>query len=870
MTRAMSGSGKRFRAFISYSQRDKAVARRLHRALESYRVPAGVAAGLGPDRRLGRFFRDDEEMGASQSLGAALEGALDDAEALIVLCSPAAARSTWVDAEVRHFKSRGDGRVYAVIAAGEPNAADPALECFCPALKQRIGRDGRPTGERDEPRAPDLRREGLSRVVAQLAAGLLNLPFDDLWQRDRRRARQRMLAWAAAGTATSATLVAVGLGWLGAQGEARLQAADQALAAARAEAADGRVAEAVRRLAPHLASAATRARVEPSLRRLLGWAPDPRTRLAQGGLQPVRLRDATVLLDPDRGVYDLSDVGVELERLIRSRDGARLIAIGDQRVVVFDTRSRERLAQLDNRQVSWIGQAFEAPSGLLVVTGAILGPTNGSVRPFALAVSADGRTLASHAIDAHMFWGSVAGVSAGCDALLVARNVGTDASTWQVTARKLTADGLSAAHDLGAASAGEGDEAGVAMLSRVGPAFPMRDAFMGEASQHLFTSCSELAEQARAAADGLRDLVVLDLGLAREPASRWAAQSVAAAAPPEPFADCTDRRPCPIVGGRSSETAYSREALPIASMDSAGWLAAGRWSTAGEPGARVHVDHRVFNSGHSLALCTRRDGEGVCLVEDAMGEDQAELPLLRSPDGRFLYWPFGGTVFDLVAMRPLTERRAIPLPRTAGFDFEADRHGLTVAVDGRLLSFLPTADGSAWLRQDDERASTRFGVLAQAPEQPGPVGIASLGARHYLVARSDGVLARLDAAQGVELWRTTATGLGPVRGLEVDARRRFGLVVGEQAWRLFSLDDGFPVSGLLQPPGHDDPVDGAACGAAATVGSDGVVTARCGEQAWTWQLHAHDGDLSAAVRDLVCLADVRGSALETIRRCMAS
>ena len=34
----------RYRGFISYSQRDKPIARRLHRALETYRIPKGVEA----------------------------------------------------------------------------------------------------------------------------------------------------------------------------------------------------------------------------------------------------------------------------------------------------------------------------------------------------------------------------------------------------------------------------------------------------------------------------------------------------------------------------------------------------------------------------------------------------------------------------------------------------------------------------------------------------------------------------------------------------------------------------------------------------------------------------------------------------------
>src|SRR5829696_8803597 len=94
----------RYRAFISYSKKDQHHAKRLHSALETYRVPKGIEAPLQRDRRLGRFFRDDDEMGASRDLGATLRDALENSENLIVICSPHAARSKWVNAEILHFK----------------------------------------------------------------------------------------------------------------------------------------------------------------------------------------------------------------------------------------------------------------------------------------------------------------------------------------------------------------------------------------------------------------------------------------------------------------------------------------------------------------------------------------------------------------------------------------------------------------------------------------------------------------------------------------------------------------------------------------------------------------------------------------------
>jgi hypothetical protein len=54
----------RFAAFISYRhvEPDRAVARWLHGALETYRPPATVV-GPGAPARLGRVFRDEEELG---------------------------------------------------------------------------------------------------------------------------------------------------------------------------------------------------------------------------------------------------------------------------------------------------------------------------------------------------------------------------------------------------------------------------------------------------------------------------------------------------------------------------------------------------------------------------------------------------------------------------------------------------------------------------------------------------------------------------------------------------------------------------------------------------------------------------------------
>jgi WD40 repeat protein len=181
----------RYRGFISYSWQDKAWARRIHRWLETYRVPKGAAAVDDASRKLGKFFRDDDDMPAATDIGKVVRQAIDDCENLIVLCSPRSAQSKWVNAEIAQFRKRHPGgSVFAIIIDGVPNAADPDEECFPAALRVAYDPDDSQAMP-IEPVGIDLRRDGKHRVCARLAAGMLGIDFDDLWRRDQRRAETR-------------------------------------------------------------------------------------------------------------------------------------------------------------------------------------------------------------------------------------------------------------------------------------------------------------------------------------------------------------------------------------------------------------------------------------------------------------------------------------------------------------------------------------------------------------------------------------------------------------------------------------------------------------------------------------------------------
>ena len=204
------GSGKhRYAGFISYSQKDKVWAKKLHKALESYRLPIDLPSPAGAaKRKLGRFFRDDEELSGAASLGAALDQAIDGSKALIVVCSPNAAQSKWVDAEIRRFKSNGENaKVLAIIVGGKPDATSPDEQCFPPSLLSKVSPEGELTGEPDEPLAPDASKDPFPKLVTRIVAGLLDVEFDTLWQREKRRIlRTRMI-----GSVAAAALITAGV-----------------------------------------------------------------------------------------------------------------------------------------------------------------------------------------------------------------------------------------------------------------------------------------------------------------------------------------------------------------------------------------------------------------------------------------------------------------------------------------------------------------------------------------------------------------------------------------------------------------------------------------------------------------------------------
>jgi tetratricopeptide (TPR) repeat protein len=202
----------RYRAFISYSHADEKTARWLMRKLEAYRVPSNLVGTPGLDgpipARLGQVFRDRDELPSAGDLSSTIAAALSDSDALVVICSPNAAQSRWVNAEVQAFRASGRGaRIFSFIIGGDPASRKPGIASFPPAMLE----PETPGGPEREPLAADARKEGdgRDRALLKVVAGLLGVGFNDLVQREAQQRHRRMAVITGASLAGMALAIAL-------------------------------------------------------------------------------------------------------------------------------------------------------------------------------------------------------------------------------------------------------------------------------------------------------------------------------------------------------------------------------------------------------------------------------------------------------------------------------------------------------------------------------------------------------------------------------------------------------------------------------------------------------------------------------------
>lgn len=191
-------------AFISYSRRDEAFARRLHRFLTGFNLPSHLCK-QHPDKpkNLRPIYRDKTNLGTG-NLSKGLSGGLEESKYIVVICSKNSARpnrqgKNWINTEVRSFVALQEGNEDYVIPVLLRKKGEPSAECTPEAVQEL------------HLLAADVSDKGEQRVFSDVAAKMLGLSPDDLWNWwGRVLRRRRIIRWT---MSSIATIAAAYTGW---------------------------------------------------------------------------------------------------------------------------------------------------------------------------------------------------------------------------------------------------------------------------------------------------------------------------------------------------------------------------------------------------------------------------------------------------------------------------------------------------------------------------------------------------------------------------------------------------------------------------------------------------------------------------------
>jgi tetratricopeptide (TPR) repeat protein len=174
-------------------------------------------------RRALRVFRDDTSLSATPNLWPTIERALDESRYLILLASPEAAASPWVNKEVAWWLDRRRADTLLIAVTDGTLVWDNALSDFTwregvplpPALRGRFATEPKwvdLTAYRD---GADIRDAKFTDLAADFAATVHGIPKEDLLSQEVRQQRRALsLAWSAASSLLILALAATGAGFL--------------------------------------------------------------------------------------------------------------------------------------------------------------------------------------------------------------------------------------------------------------------------------------------------------------------------------------------------------------------------------------------------------------------------------------------------------------------------------------------------------------------------------------------------------------------------------------------------------------------------------------------------------------------------------
>lgn len=175
-----------YSAFISYSSKNKRIAKALWRKLEHYRYPVVLQKQHENVPKKLHVFLDRGDISPGGTVEKALSRELVDSKKLIVICSPASAISSYVEFEVKSFFEIGHTAddVIPYIIAGEVNKNSPR-NCYVPSL---FGKE-----DKDTVNGVSVIRDGKFKAFVGILASLGDLKFDTIYKREKIRKRNNII-----------------------------------------------------------------------------------------------------------------------------------------------------------------------------------------------------------------------------------------------------------------------------------------------------------------------------------------------------------------------------------------------------------------------------------------------------------------------------------------------------------------------------------------------------------------------------------------------------------------------------------------------------------------------------------------------------
>ena len=177
---------KDYFAFISYKHEDEKWAKWLQNELEDYHLPTKIAkANPNLPKEIRPIFRDTTEL-KSGKLKQQIEEALNTSKFLIVICSPRAAQSVWVNREIETFiQKKGVERIIPFIVEGTAFAKNQEEECFPPVLRN--------LSEEQEILGANVQEVGRESAMIKAIAQMLGVNFSSLWNRYERAKKRKLI-----------------------------------------------------------------------------------------------------------------------------------------------------------------------------------------------------------------------------------------------------------------------------------------------------------------------------------------------------------------------------------------------------------------------------------------------------------------------------------------------------------------------------------------------------------------------------------------------------------------------------------------------------------------------------------------------------